>query len=83
MKTETVFVQVPCSENPKESDYYFTEMGLLLFEDEVWSDGDGMPLTPNWWLDKREEQVVMSKEEFDEEINKALKFVNKIESEIK
>jgi hypothetical protein len=78
MKTETVFVQVPYSEHPKEPDYYFTEKGLLLFEDGIWSNGDGTTFVPNWWLEKREEQVVMSKEEYKELMNNMLSAINPI-----
>lgn len=68
MKTETVYVQLNCSERlPKEKGHYFTNEGHLYFS----TKGEWFTTSVNsnivWWLEKREDVIVMTKEEFENE----------------
>ncbi len=68
MKTHTVYVEIPCSEGTTEIlEKVFTNCGVASFDGEDWSDVHGYLCRPEWWLEKREDQVVLSKEELDKE----------------
>lgn len=66
METHTSYMQVPCSEPPKESGWYITNKGELWFSypENEWGESD--PISIDWWLEKREDVVVMTKEGFEE-----------------
>ena len=69
MNPITAYLQVPCSTTPSKSEWYLTDLGLLhfYFNGNEWTDRFSIR-EPSWWLDKREDQVVMSKEELAETI---------------
>ncbi len=72
MKTHTVYVEIPCSENPKTSGIYQTNLGQLYYSNNIWSTvKNSIHVIPNWWLEKREDQVVMGIDKFVESIENA------------
>lgn len=71
MKTETIFVKVKCTgENKRlpsqDLGFCFTNIGMgKIDEDGQWSNDNGYVVRPNWWLEELEEQVVMTKDEYN------------------
>lgn len=64
MKTHTAYIQVPCSKGlPKEKGDYITNVRSGVYFDGNEFFLSNMPIKVDWWLQKREDVIVMTKEE--------------------
>lgn len=65
MKTHTAYILVPCNEGlPKEHcRNYLTNIGWQYFSDGDFVHEPSWGQRIDWWLEKREDVIVMTKEE--------------------
>lgn len=74
--TQTIHVQISCiGENakfPQEGVWVQTSHNTFCkFHDNQWWSILGITSSPDWWLDVRKDQIVMTKDDFDEEIKES------------
>ena len=79
IKTNTVYIEVDCSERlPNKEAYFYTNLGSVYFDKQIDRVGWRFPNKPDWWLDKREDQVIMSKEDHDKALARDKSFLSEM-----